>query len=446
MNYSKKHLNRYYTFCIVLFSIYLFILFFSLFLHSSLLTIFIGTLLYFPLAFAIRWFSFKNFFDILCNEKDSREFYNTIHRHPLRPSLIYRLHAEWYTGNYKKLIALSQAGYRTSDSIRVKVTCLVFLSRAYFELHNIDKLKEVTDAFFELKETYSNKKKLFFNYNTFQFYNSFINGNYAECIELVDVQLNYLDMQKNTDELQFLTQKSNRAICLYWQGEKQEAKELFEDFKLNYPALENFNGLADRYLLAIESDNSSVLDVLTPDITDEEDFEKQFLTLKNKKKKKQIILSILFFIVLSVLISLQIMDYTDKIKSQSNYENDIIEYENDLKIAVKRKYGNANCIKYFDLTDKTQYIDTFCLIEVNGRLDLVSIVTFDNGDTLDLILLLEGIQISNHYSVKSAVSNHQIDFSISNTQISTSNSNEPIEFSLNNKNYWIVIENIRPIN
>lgn len=445
MNYSKKHLNRYYTFCIVLFSIYLFILFFSLFLHSSLLTIFIGTLLYFPLTFAIRWFSFKNFFDILSNEKDARKFYNTIHRHPLRPSLIYRLHAEWYIGNYKKLIALCQAGYKTSNSIRIKVTCLVFLSRAYFELHNIDKLKEVTDTFFELKKTYSNKEKLFSNCNIFQFYNSFINGNYAKCIELVDIQLDYLDTQKNTDELQLLTQQSNRAICLYWQGEKQEAKERFEYFKLSYPALGNFNGLADRYLLAMESGNSSILDVLTPDITDGEDFEKQFLTLKNKKKKKQIILSILLFIVLSVLISLEIMDYTDKIKSPSNYENDIIEYENDLRIAVKRKYDNANFIKYFNLTDETQYIDTFCLIEVDGRLDLVSIVSFDNGDTLDLILLLEGIQIPNHYSVKSAVSNNQIDFSVYDVQISTSNGNKSIEFSLNNKNYWIVIESIHPI-
>ena len=98
MNYSKKHLNRYYTFCIILFSIYIFILVFSLFLYKPLLTILIGALLYYPLTLSIRLFSIKNFSDILSSEKNSRKFYDTIHHRPLRPSLLYRLHAEWYIG------------------------------------------------------------------------------------------------------------------------------------------------------------------------------------------------------------------------------------------------------------------------------------------------------------------------------------------------------------
>ena len=445
MNYSKKHLNRYYTFCIILFSIYIFILVFSLFLDKPLLTILISALLYYPLTLSIRLFSIKNFSDILSSEKNSRKFYDTIHHRPLRPPLLYRLHAEWYIGNYEKLILLAQASYKTSKSIRMKITSLVFLARAYFELHNIDRLKEVTDTFFELEKANSKKKKFFSNYKIFHFYKSFIDENYAKCMEFVDDQLNHLDTRKQKDELRWLTQQSNRAICFYWQGNKQKAKELFEQFKSNSPNLANFNGLADKYLLAIENDDSSILNISVYDNTDINDFEYQFLALRTKKKKKKIIFSILLLIVLGVLTSLEIKDYKDRIESQSRYENDIIEYENDLKIAITKKYGNANFIKYFNITDGTQHIDSFCLVEHGDRLDLTSIVTYDGGESLDLIILIEDIQIPNDYSVKSAVSNNQIEFYISNEQLPTSIDKELIEFSLNNRNYWIEIQSITPL-
>lgn len=445
MNYSKKHLNRYYTFCIILFSIYIFILVFSLFLDKPLLTILIGALLYYPLTLSIRLFSIKNFSDILSSEKNSRKFYNTIHHRPLRPSLLYRLHAEWYIGNYEKLILLAQASYKTSKSIRMKITSLVFLARAYFELHNIDRLKEVTDTFFELEKANSKKKNLFSNYKIFHFYKSFIDENYAKCMEFVDDQLNHLDTRRQKDELRWLTQQSNRAICFYWQGNKQKAKELFEQFKSNSPNLANFNGLADKYLLAIKNDDSSILNISVYDNTDINDFEYQFLALRTKEKKKKIIFSILLLIVLGVLTSLEIKDYKDRIESQSRYENDIIEYENDLKIAITKKYGNANFIKYFNITDGTQHIDSFCLVEHGNGLDLTSIVTYDGGESLDLIILIEDIQIPKDYSVKSAVSNNQIEFYISDEQLPTSIDKELIEFSFNNRNYWIEIQSITPL-
>lgn len=445
MNYSKKHLSRYYTFCVILFSIYFFVLVFSLFLREPLLTILIGTLLYYPLTLTIRWFSIKNFSDILSSEKNSRKFYDTIHHRPLRPSLLYRLCAEWYIGDYEKLILLSHAGYKTSKSMRMKITSLVFLARAYFELHNIDRLKEVTDTFFELEKANPKKKNLFSNYKIIHFYKSFIDENYAKCMEFVDDQLNHLDTRKQKDELRWLTQQSNRAICFYWQGNKQKAQELFELFKSTSPNLENFNGLADKYLLAIENDDSSIINISVYDNTDINDFEYQFLALRTKEKKKKIIFSILLLIFLGVLTSLEIKDYKDRIEFQSRYENDIIEYENNLKIAITKKYGNANFIKYFNITDGTQHIDSFCLVKHGNGLDLTSIVTYDGGESLDLIILIEDIQIPNDYSVKSAVSNNQIEFYISNEQLPTSTDKELIEFSFNNSDYWIEIQSITPL-
>ena len=167
--------------------------------------------------------------------------------------------------------------------------------------------------------------------------------------------------------------------------------------------------------------------------------------MRTKEKKKKIIFSIFLLIFLGVLTSLEIKDYKDRIEFQSRYENDIIEYENNLKIAITKKYGNANFIKYFNITDGTQHIDSFCLVKHGNGLDLTSIVTYDGGESLDLIIIIEDIQIPNDYSVKSAVSNNQIEFYISNEQFPTSTDKELIEFSFNNSDYCIEIQSITPL-
>lgn len=445
MNYSKKHLKYYYTFCITLFLIYFSVLFFSLFLQCPLMTILIGILLYYPLVFSIKCFSIKNFFDILSREKNSRKFYNTVHMHPLRPSLLYRLHAEYYMGNYETLILLSQAGYKTVKSVRMKVTCLVFLAQGYFELHDINKLKEVTDTFFELKKSLPKKEKVFSTCKIFSFYKSFVIEDYTECIEFVDNELIHLNVQKK-NELRRLTQQSNYAICLYWKGNKQKAKEIFENFKINTPNLANFNGLADKYLYAIENNDTSALDISLFDNSDKNNFEIQLITTRTREKKKKIIFYSLLLLFLIGFLLLEFMDYKDDINSPSDHENEIIEFENDLKSAVSKNYNNATFVKYFNITDGSLHIDSFCLIEHENGLDLTSIVTYDNGETLDLVVLIENLQIPYDYSVKSAVTDNQIAFHISSEQQSTTSNNEIIEFTSDNKDYWIEITSITPLN
>ena len=85
------------------------------------------------------------------------------------------------------------------------------------------------------------------------------------------------------------------------------------------------------------------------------------------------------------------------------------------------------------------------MVEHGDGLDLTSIVTYDGGESLDLIILIEDIQIPNDYSVRSAVSNNQIEFYISDEQLPTSMDKELIEFSFNNRNYWIEIQSITPL-
>ena len=120
----------------------------------------------------------------------------------------------------------------------------------------------------------------------------------------------------------------------------------------------------------------------------------------------------------------------------------LVEYERDLSHALLKHYDRAEVVKYFDVKNGKEHIDTFCVISADGRFDLASIVTYDGGETLDLIPLIKDIQIPNDYSVKSAVSNHTITFFVSNAPINGYDYKDIVEYSYNSLNYWIGIKSI----
>ena len=120
----------------------------------------------------------------------------------------------------------------------------------------------------------------------------------------------------------------------------------------------------------------------------------------------------------------------------------LVEYERDLSHALLKHYDRAEVVKYFDVKNREEHIDTFCLIATDDRLDLASIVTYDGGETLDLIPLIKDIQIPNDYSVKSAVSNHTITFFVSDDPINGYEYKSIFECSHNKSHYYIGIKTI----
>ena len=120
----------------------------------------------------------------------------------------------------------------------------------------------------------------------------------------------------------------------------------------------------------------------------------------------------------------------------------LVEYERDLSHALLKHYDRAEVVKYFDVKNREEHIDTFCLIAADDRLDLASIVTYDGGETLDLIPLIKDVQIPRDYSVKSAVSNHAITFFVSDDPINGHDYKSIFECSHNKSHYCIGIKAI----
>ena len=128
-----KARHKYILQCSILFIVYLFVAIFLLFFYPSVLSLAICLLIILPCKLFVTYFANQNFIPILAQEFNAQKFYSTVYQTPFRPSAFYRLNAEWYIGNYKKLIDLSSAGFKHSKRIRLKCAYLASLARAYFE-------------------------------------------------------------------------------------------------------------------------------------------------------------------------------------------------------------------------------------------------------------------------------------------------------------------------
>jgi hypothetical protein len=118
------------------------------------------------------------------------------------------------------------------------------------------------------------------------------------------------------------------------------------------------------------------------------------------------------------------------------------EYEKDLNNAIQQHYEQAEFIKYFDIKANGQYIDALCVINTNNGWDLASIVTYDKGETSDIIILIKNISLDQSYCIKSAVSENYIGFQVCTAKPQATNLLYLVDFKYNNTDFWIVIDYI----
>lgn len=436
----KKH-HKYFILCSVLYSVCLVVVVLLFLFCPPVLSFVLCLLMGLPCKFLVTLFANKIFISILSNELDAQKFYNTIYQKNMRPPIVYQLNAEWYIGNYQKLIALSSAGYKNAKSVRWKCVYLLYLARSYFDVRDYEHLAETVDAFYQLQKDKKKKQKLLLRYPIFQYYKAYLNRDFEKCISLTQMRMGKIQKNRINGKLQWLTTQSDLAVAYYELGNIDKSKEIFEWFIETTPKLNNFYNLSVMYNNAIEEKNAPC-STFQWDEEDAAKIEQAFLSLERKRQRNRRILCILIVFCVVVLTAFECIKYTEKLLKQKAYNAALVEYEKDLNTAISTYYHKAKFIKYFAVRDGEQHIDTFCLIDVGDRLDLASVVTYDGGETLDLIQIVEDVQILHDYYVKSAVGNRKITFCISDKQLNDSDYKDIIEYSRNNLNYWIGIKDI----
>ena len=116
-------------------------------------------------------------------------------------------------------------------------------------------------------------------------------------MELTKEQMKRFKTKRMEDKLNLLTYRSNEAVCSFWLGDHQEAKEQFEYFIQNTPNLNNFYKLATKYLSAIENNDPTLPDT----IIEEESTESDDLRLLSLQKKTRIVTIVICVIIVMIL-------------------------------------------------------------------------------------------------------------------------------------------------
>jgi len=383
-------------------------------------TILLSILLLVPCRLLVRLFADKVFFSILVNELDAQKFYKVIYQKNMQPPLLYRFNAEWYVGNYQRLLLLSMSEFDKTTNLAIKCACLAYSARAYFDMHDIENLSKIVDKFYELRNNNPKKNKPFSQYKVFQYYKAYLNKDFQQCIYLAENQVNNLKATNSKQKMQWLTGKCNCAIAYYETGDFDKAKEIFEYFIEKTPGLQNFTNLSHMYLKAIRNKDKSYLSYNIC----KEDCEAQEI---NNKKRKHVCIWIVSILLIFFLFGIEFATRTN--------------YENKLRNILDEEYDQVQVIEYFEIEKGNEYADTFCIVDTDEGLKIVSVVDKDR-DTPKIILLYDNPDTDTYYYVKSAVSDYYIGFTLGQSPSKATNIYYEIEFIYNNVKYWLSIDYI----
>ena len=386
----------------------------------------------------------KTLFPILYDNLNAIEFQKIVDNRYFLPPLSYRINAAFFTGDYQTAVNIATYQlHKKKCSTNAKLFYLSLLARTYFELRDFDKLNLLLKKYDEIRELYPSKK-LDTADSIWNYYRYFLNGNFEACKTFCREKHLELNSKTWDAKIRKLNNDFAYAVACYENGDTNDAIEYFESI-ISYAPYMHSSELSARYVEAIKTNSKMTL---LSEIVSKNDFQPYDDRTTKKIQRHRIVTIVLLTLVCVCIIASEVISLViNQKQNQYDSENNsaIVEFEKNLSNAIAMNYDKANFITYFNVTDGAQHIDSFCLIEHGDGLDLTSIVTYDGGKSLDLIILIEDIQIPNDYSVKSAVSNNQIEFYISNEQLPTSIDKELIEFSFNNRNYWIEIQSITPL-
>lgn len=434
---SKKYLHRYCLQCVLLFISYMAIAIYLIWFHRSVWSFLVCLALLFPYQWLVSFFYNKDFLGILTNEQDAQKFYDAIYQKPMRPPLICRLNAEWYVGNYEKLIALSSAGLKHSKNVRVKCDCLVYLARSYFDLRDVENLTKTVRTFDQLQKENPQKQELFSHFTVFQYYKAYVDRDFEQCISLAEERIKKCNTDNPSERMRWLTQRINCAVAYYEHGDLDKAIEIFVYFVEKTPKLKNFCDLSQKYLTAIEKKDDTILAPVVCAVNTDQ-YEQELASLKKAQRKQKIITCVCVVLAIAMLIRLGYTEFSDN-KWQE-------QYEDELNHALAEYDQDCEWLSYFWVYKDDLLIDCFVVVQSGDGIDLLQYgeyITADGGTENACVLAQDNILNGEAYCVEAILDGYYIGFSLTNDKATIPSKTyvcQPI--TINGTKHWFYIDYI----
>lgn len=431
--YYKQAIKKYFISCIVFGCPLILLWLIFCFWIDNLIAFFLLIVVLIINKISVTVIAGKTLLPILYRNLNAIEFQKIVSDRHLVAPLSYRISASLATGDYQTTIniAIKQLNNK-KNNVKLKCYYLGILARTYFELRDFDNLKIVYAKYAEYKALYPSKSFFSISNSVWSYYQYFLDNDYESCIIVCKERDLNINSKKQDAKIKKLMNDFLYAVACYENGEKEIAQITFSNI-INYAPNMHLANVSKKYLEAINA--NSQLETFEK-IAPQEEYQIFDNNQLKKVRRNRIIISALFIILSVFMVITFHMDTKNK------------EYEKDLNNALSQHYDQAEFVKYFNVKTNGQYIDALCVVDTKNGWDLVSIITYDEGETSDIIIILENININQSYCIKSAVSEYYIGFQIHTSKPKDNSLYYIVDFTYNNEDYWFAIDYIggAPVN
>ena len=423
----------------ILFLIYVMFVKLLLSAHLSIFTYVLCFAMLIPCRYLLSFFADRSFIGILSKELDAKKYYDAINHKYLRLSIIYKLNAEWLVGDYRRLIIMSTAGFKSSRRIRSKCIFLSYLARAYFDIRDYENLSKTVDVFFKLQQNNKKSQKILANYTVFQYYKAYLDKDFEQCVFLTEMRKKKINNDRYNGKLQSLINNINLGIAYYELGDMEKAKAIFQWF---IEASPNLNALYEISVMYINAIEGNCLPCSKVHVEEDDAMKNAIISTEKQIKRNKLTLFILISILIGAFVVFSCIEYIEYSKAKDEYIAAVAEYEKDMNEAMERNYPNGEVLVNFNVKKDKQYIDNFGIINTGKRIDLVNVHSINNGENIDFTIIVKKVKIGKYYCEKSPVTNYYIGFKIYDEKKNAKDFYHVVEFTYENTKYWFVIDYI----
>ncbi len=373
---------------------------------------------------------------ILLDKLDGVGYQMIIKDKYFRNAMGLRIEAAMCSGDYKTVAAIAMSHLNNSKvKTREKDICLSYLACVYFELRDFDKLRAILEKHDEYKARYP--KKRFFNdpNSVWEYYRHFLDGNYEACKALFDPKN---APKKAKDALRKYNNVARIflfAAVSFESGELDTAKKHFEDIVTNAPRL-YLATISEKYIESLESGAlpSFYEEEFLPDHKSEA-VEKWKLAKVNRRTK-------VTRIILVICLIGMVIGACGEIYTWRQNEAYRAEAERMFYSALGEQSDTATLIEYFELNTEDEFVDAFCLANIDDKLFLLAVGTPDNGKTHSLWKIGEELKPGTDYYEISPLSLYYIGYRLSEDRPSGRSLYYSLKFKQNDTSYWFYVDRI----
>ena len=427
-------LRKYYLRWLPVLIIYIIFAALGFWLFSFLWFLISLALLSFVYIIVIRIIANKTINSVLFDELDAPKFYETIMGRGFVPTLQYRINAAVALGDHQTIINLATSQLRKKRaSVKVRDTYLCILANAYFELGDYEKLQILLAKHEDYKKQYPTETFLHKQNSKWSYYKYFFEQNYEACKTVCDQRNLGLNPKAIDTKIGKLINDFCYAVACYKNNETELAKIRFERIAANAPKM-CYATLSLKYLQAIESGSEDIL-LSNSEILPEENFDD---ATSKRVRRCFFIRRIIWVLSLALILTGVVADCAYERK----YNSAKSEFEDKLSDAVSRSYENGKFIKHFGVKKGKEYIETLCIVETPNGMDLTTVVTYDGGETSDLLIIKKNLEVEKSYCLKSPISDYYIGFTIYKNRPFGKDHYHLEKFEFNEDTYWICIDYI----